>query len=158
MKKVLVVSSIVLVLVVAIILHGQSVGNGTFSGTIGTTPLSGSFTLSVVDQCSGASNAKSSAVITGAGGASEIVAGVSGKSIYVCGFALGTFGGSNKFSYGTTTQCLSQAGTLLTGNLLSSTTPAVVVGNSNQTVLAVPSGNSLCNDNGSQGFVTFVQK
>jgi hypothetical protein len=158
MKKALVVVALC-ALVFVLFVRAQSSGSGSFSGTVGGQPFSGTFTTSTTDPCSSSSVAKQSAPI--GTGTQVLVPAVIGQAIYVCGFVYGTSPGgvgANKFAYGTAAQCVTNSGTPLTGNMQNGGFPAIVVGNSNQTILFVPTNNALCNDSGVQGFVTYVQR
>lgn len=159
MKKALIaLVAAICILLVVVIVQGQSSGSGSFSGTVGTTPFSGTFTTSTTDPCSSSAVAKSSVAVVS--GMQDLVVASSATSIHICGFGLARIsGGSQRFSYGTFTQCLSGTGTLLTGGLITTTdTAPFIAGNNNQTILSVPSGNDLCSNGEGQGFLTYVQR
>lgn len=158
MKKVLITLAVISCILLVVIAYGQSSGSGSFSGTVGTTPFSGTFSTSTTDPCGSSAVAKSSVAVVN--GAQDLVVASGATSIHVCGFGLTRGAGSpQKFSYGTSTQCLSGTGTLLTGNLSTTTDVApFIAGNSNQTILSVPVGSDLCSNGDGTGFLTYVQR
>jgi len=93
----------------------------------------------------------------------DLVAPVSGKTIYVCGFGFGNSSTNGTERLGAETiagQCASGTDTQLTGNLALSTSP-IIVGNARQTVLVAPSGSGLCSagsTSAGNGYVTYVQE
>ena len=110
------------------------------------------------DPCAG-TGLKSSAAITATSGA-DIVAPVSGETVYVCGFVLTSSGGTSELFGSDAKEGLDcgAGSTPLTGEMALSDAPLVVVGNNRQTLFATLSGNALCVSGGGTGFVTYIQK
>lgn len=125
-----------------------------------TNTVSAATPVATSDPCT-ASTLKLSVAITS--NPADLVAPVSGESVYVCGFGFGssaTNGTERLGAEASAGQCALNTDTQLTGNLGLSTSP-IIVGNNRQTVLVTASGAGLCSSASSSsgnGFVTYVQK
>lgn len=103
---------------------------------------------------------KSSVAITS--NPADLVAPVTGESVYVCGFAFGnssTAGSERLGAENSTGQCAANTDTPLTGSL--GLNFPIIVGGNHETVLVTPVGFGLCSaasTTSGNGYVTYVQK
>lgn len=123
----------------------------------------GTSTSQIADPCQTGA-AKSSAPIDSNTTTQQLVAAVTGKTVYPCALSVVFTGSSNsgfQLEYGTGAAC-GTGTTALTGQYQGTTSPGVAVDLAGLTFLNIPISNGLCIVTGAsahaQGFVTYVQQ